>query len=124
MQREAIFSEWIVNVGQRMAIQRMAHLFCEAYYLHKAIGLVDGKSFLLPLTQTDLADALGISAVHVNRSLQQLRKQRLIAFGDKQLTILDLAGLKDLAGIDLTYLHLEAHYPNEPKSAPAAEHSG
>jgi CRP-like cAMP-binding protein len=124
MQREAIFSEWIVNVGQRMAIPRMAHLFCEAYYLHKAIGLVDGKSFLLPLTQTDLADVLGISAVHVNRSLQQLRKQRLVAFGDKRLTILDLARLEDLAGIDPTYLHLEARYHDGPKSARTTEYTG
>jgi len=117
MQREAIFGEWIVNVGQRLAIQRMAHLFCETYYRCRAIGITEGNSYALPLTQTDLGDALGMSPVHVNRTLQDLRKQRLIAFGDKRLTILNLKELVELAQIDPTYLHLEARFEGQGVAA-------
>jgi hypothetical protein len=71
---------------------------------------VEGKSLLLPLTQIDLGDALGLSSVHVNRTLQDLRKRRLLSFGDKRLTILNLPELEALAGFDETYLHLKARY--------------
>ena len=107
---EAIAREWIANVGQRVSLARMAHLFCELYYQLKAIGRVDGHSYPLPLTQIDLAHALGITSVHVNRCLQDLRDRKLIAFGDKRLTILDLKRLERLGEFEPVYLHLEARY--------------
>src|SRR3984885_16041106 len=67
---EAILREWIVNVGQRNALERMAHLFCELLYRFRAVGLNQGLSCTLPLTQTELAETLGLSSVHVNRTLQ------------------------------------------------------
>lgn len=113
MQRDGILQEWIVNVGQRQAVRRLAHLFCEVYKLSAAVGLTNGQSCMLPLTQTDLGDAVGLSAVHVNRTLQDLRAKGLFAFGDKRLTILDLPGLERVAEMDDTYLHLEARYEPE-----------
>ncbi len=116
---EAISREWIVNVGRRPAVKRVAHLFCETYYRACAIGRENGTGCDLPLSQADLGDATGMSVVHVNRCLQQLRRDRLVAFGDKRLTILDLPGIEDFCGFDATYLHLDAHY--EPGGASARE---
>ena len=114
---ESISREWIANVGQREAAARAAHVFCELYYRWKAIGQAEGMNFELPITQADLADALGISVVHANRTLQELRHRKLIAFGDGRLTILNLEELEQLAEFDLTYLHLEARYDGSSAGA-------
>ncbi|CAA9327505.1 MAG: cAMP-binding proteins - catabolite gene activator and regulatory subunit of cAMP-dependent protein kinases [uncultured Microvirga sp.] len=101
----AIFREWVVNVGQRSAYERAAHLLCEIYIRFKGIGLAAGETFDLPITQAELADALGISTVHVNRTLQELRGEGLITLKSGSLTILDWEGLKGAAGFKLDYLH-------------------
>jgi CRP-like cAMP-binding protein len=101
----AIFREWVVNVGRRQAPARMAHLLCELFLRHKAVGLVTDHVFEFPITQTELADAMGLSTVHVNRTLQELRAQELISNPDHQLTILDWEGLKQAGEFDPTYLH-------------------
>jgi CRP-like cAMP-binding protein len=103
----AIFREWICNVGQRTATIRMAHLVLELYTRLKAVGRTDGPSFQFPVTQALLAEALGISAVHVNRVVQQLRGERLLEFERGQIKILAEARLKDLADFDDLYLHLD-----------------
>ena len=97
--------EWTVSLGRRTALQRLAHLFCEVTTRLNAVGLSDGSECELPLTQADLADALGLSAVHINRSLQELRASRLIELRNKRLTIHDRQGLMDLAMFDPSYLH-------------------
>jgi CRP-like cAMP-binding protein len=107
---EAVAREWVVNVGRRNALERTAHLFCEMYHRMEAIGRVNGTTCELPLTQTDLGDTLGLSTVHVNRTLQELRARKLIAFGDKRLTILDLPRLEEIALFDPGYLQLDARY--------------
>jgi CRP-like cAMP-binding protein len=107
---ESIGREWIANVGQRSAIERLAHLFCEIFYRLSPMNLAHEHKFRLPMTQTDLAETAGISAVHVNRTLQELRTRNLIAFGDKLVTILDPDALESLAGFDPTYLHQKARY--------------
>lgn len=99
--------EWTVNVGQRTATERMAHLLCELFLRLRAVGLTRGDSCDLPLTQADLADALGLSVVHTNRVLQELRASNLIAFRGGVLTIADLQSLQALALFDPLYLHLE-----------------
>jgi len=104
---EAIAREWIVNVGQRNARERMAHLFCELLFRFRAVGLSDGNSCTLPLTQVELAETLGLSAVHVNRTLQELRRQKLITFEGGTLTIDNLDGLAQLALFHPDYLHLD-----------------
>ena len=102
----AIFREWMVGMGRRSSHQRMAHLLCELLLRLKSIGLADDNSYELPPTQADLADALGISTVHVNRVLQELRSEGLITLKEKRLTILDFEKLKQAAGFTPGYLHL------------------
>jgi CRP-like cAMP-binding protein len=99
--------EWAVNLGQRDAAERLAHLFCEVFLRLKTVGLVDGHSCDLPLTQMELGEATGLSSVHVNRTLQELRSAGLITLKDKILTIPDFDALKDAALFNATYLHLE-----------------
>src|SRR3954449_4784149 len=74
----AVFREWIMNLGRREAYGRMAHVLCEFYVRLKAVGLTNGPAYELPFTQAELADATGLSAVHVNRTLQELRGEGLI----------------------------------------------
>ena len=104
---EAIAREWIVNVGQRSALERMAHLFCELLYRFRAVGLNQGLSCTLPLTQIELAETLGLSAVHVNRTLQELRRQKLIALDAGRLTIQNLPALEEVSFFNPDYLHLD-----------------
>ena len=111
---EAIAREWIVNVGQRNALERTAHLFCELLYRFRAVGLNQGLSCTLPLTQVELAETLGLSAVHVNRTLQELRRQKLITLDDGRLTIQNLRILEELSFFNADYLHLE-HGPDKPR---------
>jgi len=104
---EAIAREWITNVGQRDATERLAHLFCELFIRLRAVGLTNGDHCELPMTQEQLGDATGLSAVHVNRTLQALREQRLIILKGKTLTIPDLEALQRAALFNDNYLHLD-----------------
>jgi CRP-like cAMP-binding protein len=103
----AIMRRWMLGLGQRSALEHMAHLFCEIYYRGSLVGLVTDDAFVFPLTQAEIGEAVGISAVHSNRVLQQLRGQKLIAFKGRTVKILDLAGLEKVAGFDPTYLNLD-----------------
>jgi len=103
---EAVTREWVVNLGQRTAYERMAHLFCELYYRLAAIGEVRDGSYLLPLTQTTLGDTLGLSTVHVNRTLQDLRAHSLISFKGGIMTVHDLPALEIAGFFSADYLHL------------------
>jgi CRP-like cAMP-binding protein len=104
---EAIAREWIVNVGQRNARERMAHLFCELLYRFRAVGLNQGLSCTLPLTQVELAETLGLSSVHVNRTLQELRRRKLITLNGGTLSIQNLKALEELSFFNPDYLHLD-----------------
>jgi len=103
----SIITEWLLNIASRPALNRLSHLFCEMLTRLEAAGLADGSSCPLPLTQTDLSEASGMSNVHVNRSLQELRAQKLITFEKGFLTVLDWDTLASLAGFDPSYLHLK-----------------
>lgn len=103
---ESITREWLLSMGQRTGFERLAHLFCEIYHRADAVGLADGSSIDLPWRQADLAEMTGMSIVHVNRVLQQLRKRGLVRFDGQILTILQLAELKKVALFDARYLHL------------------
>lgn len=102
----AVQREWTVNLGQRNACERLAHLLIELYLRLKAIGRASGGRCDFPLTQSDLADATGLTAVHVNRTLQELRRHGLIALERKQLSILNLERLTEVAMFNADYLHL------------------
>jgi CRP-like cAMP-binding protein len=101
---EATAREWIMNLGCRSATERMAHLFCELVVRLAAVGLVQQGSYALPLTQLDLAETLGLSNVHVNRVLKELRQQGLVAFDGKRLTLLKHQRLIDIAEFSSNYL--------------------
>ena len=102
----AIFRAWIVALGQRSALSHLAHLLCEMFTRLRAVGLTQDHACSLPFTQTELGDACGLSAVHVNRTLQELRGEGLIEFHHGRLTILDWARLQEVAQFDPAYLHL------------------
>lgn len=101
----ASFRAWLLMLGQAEARARMAHLFCELFVRARMAHLVEGSRFDMPLTQTDLADVLGISAVHANRTLQDLRAQGLVEFDQQSASINRWDELKELAQFDASYLH-------------------
>jgi CRP-like cAMP-binding protein len=101
----AIFRQLIMGF-RRSAAGRIAHLFCEQLVRSKTVGLANENSCELPLTQHDIADAVGLSTVHVNRSLQTLRREGLVELRKSQLTVLDWDGLAKRAGFDASYLQL------------------
>jgi len=110
---QAIAREWLINVGQRTAFSRAAHLLCEMFLRLRAVGLVKDNSCEFPLTQTEIADTLALSTVHVNRTLMELRRSGLITLRDKHLTIHHLPALEAAAGFDPGYLHLEATHDDD-----------
>jgi CRP-like cAMP-binding protein len=109
----SIFREWIANIGRRNALSRVAHLLCEiAVRLHSA-GLIDGTRYELPMTQEQLADATGLTTVHVNRMLQKLRCDGLITRDKRAITIGNWKALSGVADFNPDYLHLnDALSPN------------
>ena len=102
----AVSREWTTNVGQRTAYERIAHLFCELFVKLRQVRLTEGTSCEFPLTQMDIADATGLTSVHVNRTLQELRRDGLIELSGKRLTIPDLDALMQVSMFNPNYLHL------------------
>jgi CRP-like cAMP-binding protein len=103
----AIHREWLLSLGRRSAIARIAHLFCEMHTRLGVVELADPTGFPLRITQTDLAECLGLTSVHVNRTLRELREAGLALFRDGRVEILDFGGLKQTAEFDPEYLHIE-----------------
>ena len=100
--------EWTVSLGRRTALERLAHLLCEISTRMHATGLRNGTDCEFPLTQTDLADAMGLSTVHVNRTMQELRASGAVEVRSKRLIIHDRDRLEELAMFDPRYLHQRA----------------
>jgi CRP-like cAMP-binding protein len=107
MQDEGVLRARIVDHGRRDAYSRIAFLIYEMLLRLRAVGIMDDATFEFPVTQTDLADATGLTPVHVNRMLQRLREERLIATEGKQWKVLDPAGLRKAANFNPNYLHLD-----------------
>ena len=101
---EAMVVEHLVSIGRRSAIERTAHFFMELAERLHIIGLGTAEEFKCPLSQTVLGDALGLSAIHVNRVLRQLREQDLLTLQKGTVRIHNLAGLRKLAGFQGGYL--------------------
>jgi CRP-like cAMP-binding protein len=101
----AIFREWIVNVGRRSAERRLIHMLLEHYTRLEALGLASGFEFTLDMTQTDLADALGLTPVHVNRVLRRLRDAGILEVRRNMVTIKDVQRFNELADFTPVYLH-------------------
>ncbi|WP_128565687.1 Crp/Fnr family transcriptional regulator [Methylobacterium crusticola] len=103
----AIQREWTVNIGQRTAFERLGHLLCELFVRLRSLGLTNGPTCELPLTQAEIADTIGLSVVHVNRTLQELRSAGLISLRGRELTIHKLEGLQRAVQFNANYLHLD-----------------
>jgi CRP-like cAMP-binding protein len=103
----AIHREWELSLGRRSAASRLANLFCELHVRLGIVGLADESGYDLQLTQTDLAECLGLTSVHVNRTLKELREQGLVEFRGQRVTLIDLARLREVAEFDPAYLYLE-----------------
>ena len=99
--------EWTTNVGRRSAFERVAHLLCELFTRLRAVGLTNDGECEFPLTQNDLADATGLTSVHINRTLQELRRRDMIALERRTLRIPDLDRLMDVCMFNPNYLHLD-----------------
>jgi CRP-like cAMP-binding protein len=103
----SIQREWELSLGRRTAIAKAAHLFCELRVRLALVGLADDNGYQLKLTQTELAECIGLTAVHVNRTLRELRERGLMEFRRGEVAILDLAALERLAEFRVDYLYLE-----------------
>ena len=103
----AIHREWELSLGRRSALGRTAHLFCELQVRLDIIGLATESGFQLDLTQTDLAECLGLTPVHVNRTLKELRERGAVEFRRGSVTINDLDQLQQIAEFNPGYLNLE-----------------
>lgn len=105
----AIERELTLSLGQRSAISRMAHLFCELYVRLDVVGRTRDGGYEFPLTQREISECLGLTVVHANRTLQELRRRGLVEFENRRLRILDRRGLEGLAEFDPAYLYLDKH---------------
>src|SRR6476469_9489995 len=101
----AIHRELALSLGQRSAIARMAHLFCELHARLDMVGRARNDGYEFPLTQRELSECLGLTVVHANRTLQELRRRGLVELENRQLKILDRRGLEGIAEFDPAYLY-------------------
>jgi CRP-like cAMP-binding protein len=102
-----VLRERIIDHGRRDAHERIAHLFYEMLVRYRIVGLSKDDSFDFPITQAELADATGLTPMHVNRVLKRLREEQLVHFHGKVIKILDAERLKEVAGFNANYLHLD-----------------
>lgn len=117
LQEAAIQREWMVGMGRRSAYARVAHLLCEVFLRLKRVDLVQNNRCRFPITQNHLADAAGLSGVHTNRVLQQLRASGLIELRSRELIVRDWAGLAGAGEFDPSYLQAKAPASASPAGA-------
>lgn len=119
---ESMAQEWLVSLGQRSALERVAHLLCELLVRHAVIGGSFEPSFALPVTQKELGDTMGLSTVHVNRTLRMLRERGLVRMQAGTVEVLDFPRLAGLALFTPDYLHFRAPMPETaaPRTASRA----
>jgi CRP-like cAMP-binding protein len=103
----SIFREWIMNVGRRTARERLAHLFCEIGRRLEVADLAHADGYEFPMTQEQLGDATGLTSVHVNRTIKALEEEGFIVRERRSLRIPDWENLRNLAGFNELYLHLD-----------------
>ncbi|MDX7953304.1 Crp/Fnr family transcriptional regulator [Lichenihabitans sp. Uapishka_5] len=103
----AVHRAWLAAMGSRSAAGHLAHFICEMFLRLQAVAQTEGQTMRLPFTQTEIGEILGLSSVHVNRTLQNLRAESLLRWQDGVITILDWAGLQRAAEFDPVYLSLQ-----------------
>ncbi|MCL9997903.1 MAG: Crp/Fnr family transcriptional regulator [Erythrobacter sp.] len=102
---QSILRSWIASMGRRKSVERVAHLMCELYIRMRNIGLASDDECKMPLTQLVLADALGLTPVHVNRVLRELKRAEVMELSQGSLKIINSSKLAEIAGFDGNYLH-------------------
>jgi len=115
----AISREWVLNLGQRSAMERIAHLFCELFRRLQAVGLTIENRCLLPLTQVDIADAVGLTPVHVNRMVMSMTRSGWLTFQRSVLEIRDMSRVAEVGSFDPSYLEAAATF--EPATRPGLQ---
>lgn len=103
----SVFREWVLNVGRRDAKSRIAHMLCE-FAARAAVGLAPPERITLPMTQEHIADATGLTSVHVNRTLKELDQSGVIERNKRDIRIIDWPGMQRIADFDPAYLHAAA----------------
>ncbi len=103
----SIYREWVLNVGRRDARARIAHILCEFAVRMKAAGIAEDDGYHLPMTQEQLGDAVGLTSVHVNRTLRTLVADGLVRFDRRNLSILDWDRILEVGEFSSLYLHLD-----------------
>jgi CRP-like cAMP-binding protein len=111
----SIFREWVLNVGRRDSRARLAHVLCELGIRLEAQGLAAEYGYELPMTQEQLADALGLTSVHVNRVLKSLEAEGLIKRSKRNVSFPDWERMRKVADFSQRYLHLERQHSGEPQ---------
>ncbi|MFL6751637.1 MAG: Crp/Fnr family transcriptional regulator [Sphingomicrobium sp.] len=114
----SIFREWVLNIGRRDARTRIAHLLCEFALRLKVAELGEQTTYELPITQEQLADAVALTSVHVNRTLMRLEQEGLITRTKRMISIVDWNALAKVADFEPRYLHLDR--PGAPELAAAS----
>jgi len=117
LMQAAIFQEWVVNLGRRDAFARLAHIVCELTVRLRSVGLARDLSFSMPWTQMDVADACGISNVHANRVIQELRHLELVEWDSRRLKIRNWSALARLGDFNDDYLQYDAIARSDPAFA-------
>jgi CRP-like cAMP-binding protein len=107
--------EWVANVGQRNAYQRIAHVLCELFVRLSSVGETDENRFYFPVTQADLADATGMTDVHANRIVGRLKREGLIQIEQRILTVINFNALRRTAQFDCDFLHLKKDICSPPQ---------
>lgn len=102
---EGTMRAWITSMGRRTSLERVAHLICELYARAHNVGIVVEPAFALPLTQVMLADSLGMTPVHINRVLKELRLSGAMTISRGSVVVVDARKLVKIAGFDESYLH-------------------
>ena len=103
----AMHREWIFRLGRLDAVGRVAHMLCETYARLEAVGLVEDRTFVWPLTQQDLGEACGLTSVHVNRTLRVLREAGMVEVSDRLVTMMDFDRLAHTGEFASDYLYLD-----------------
>jgi CRP-like cAMP-binding protein len=116
----AMVRQWVVNLGQREGVARVAHLVCELAVRLDVVGLLRDRTLPIPWTQSDVADATGMTSIHANRMIQELRTRGLLQWEGRQVRILDWEGLLAVAGFSADYLHFKRSAGSLPCSVPEA----
>ena len=104
----SVFREWVVNVGRRDAMTRIAHLICELMFRLERAGLCVDQGCDFPFTQEQIADATGLTAVHTNRKLQELRRMGVLTLATNRLSVVDWPALREIGDFGERYLHYDS----------------